>query len=95
MNIFHKIIYVITLTASIALYAQTENSIKIKENLISYEKYSLTTFRYFLSINKVGGFIMDKTKKNFTSDQEIRWCPGCGDYAILRAMQKALPHGTS
>ena len=31
MNIFHKIIYVITLTASIALYAQTENSIKIKE----------------------------------------------------------------
>lgn len=31
------------------------------------------------------------TNKDFTSDQEIRWCPGCGDYAILRAMQKALP----
>ena len=31
MNIFHKIIYVITLTASIALNAQTENSIKIKD----------------------------------------------------------------
>ena len=32
------------------------------------------------------------TNKDFTSDQEVRWCPGCGDYAILRAMQKALPH---
>ena len=32
------------------------------------------------------------SNKDFTSDQEIRWCPGCGDYAILRAMQKALPN---
>ena len=32
------------------------------------------------------------TKKDFTSDQEIRWCPGCGDYAILNSMQKALPN---
>lgn len=31
------------------------------------------------------------TNKDFSSDQEIRWCPGCGDYAILRSMQKALP----
>ena len=31
------------------------------------------------------------TKKDFTSDQEVRWCPGRGDYAILRSMQKALP----
>ena len=31
------------------------------------------------------------TNKDFTSDQEVKWCPGCGDYAILRAMQKALP----
>lgn len=31
------------------------------------------------------------TNKDFTSDQEVRWCPGCGDYAILRAMQKTLP----
>ena len=23
------------------------------------------------------------TRKDFTSDQEVRWCPGCGDYAIL------------
>jgi 2-oxoglutarate ferredoxin oxidoreductase subunit beta len=31
------------------------------------------------------------TKADFTSDQEIRWCPGCGDYAILAAMQRVLP----
>ena len=28
--------------------------------------------------------------KDFASDQEVRWCPGCGDYAILKAMLKAL-----
>ena len=31
------------------------------------------------------------TKKDFVSDQEVRWCPGCGDYTILSAMQKTLP----
>ena len=31
------------------------------------------------------------TAKDFTSDQEVRWCPGCGDYAILKAMQRTLP----
>ncbi len=30
------------------------------------------------------------TKKDFQSDQEVRWCPGCGDYAILNAVQKYL-----
>ena len=30
------------------------------------------------------------TKKDFTSDQEVRWCPGCGDYSILAQMKKAL-----
>jgi len=30
------------------------------------------------------------TRKDFASDQEIRWCPGCGDYAVLSAMQRAL-----
>jgi 2-oxoglutarate ferredoxin oxidoreductase subunit beta len=28
--------------------------------------------------------------KDFASDQEVRWCPGCGDYAILKAIQKVL-----
>lgn len=31
------------------------------------------------------------TKKDFSSDQEIRWCPGCGDYGILSAIQKTMP----
>jgi 2-oxoglutarate ferredoxin oxidoreductase subunit beta len=30
------------------------------------------------------------TDKDFASDQEVRWCPGCGDYAILRQTQKLL-----
>jgi 2-oxoglutarate ferredoxin oxidoreductase subunit beta len=29
--------------------------------------------------------------KEFTSDQEVRWCPGCGDYAVLKAVQGFLP----
>ena len=31
------------------------------------------------------------TKKDFSSDQETRWCPGCGDYAILATVQQFLP----
>lgn len=30
------------------------------------------------------------TKKDFSSDQEVKWCPGCGDYAILSATQMAM-----
>jgi 2-oxoglutarate ferredoxin oxidoreductase subunit beta len=31
------------------------------------------------------------TPQEFKSDQEVRWCPGCGDHAILNAVQRALP----
>ena len=31
------------------------------------------------------------TTKDFKSDQEVRWCPGCGDYAILAAVQSFMP----
>ena len=31
------------------------------------------------------------TPADFKSDQEVRWCPGCGDHAILSAVQRALP----
>src|SRR4051794_25355864 len=31
------------------------------------------------------------TRKDYTSDQEVRWCPGCGDYIILAAVQAFLP----
>ena len=34
---------------------------------------------------------VELTKKDFTSDQEPRWCPGCGDYAILSTIQGFLP----
>jgi 2-oxoglutarate ferredoxin oxidoreductase subunit beta len=32
-----------------------------------------------------------QTGKDYTSDQEVRWCPGCGDYAVLKAVQSFLP----
>jgi len=32
-----------------------------------------------------------QTRKHFTSAQDVRWCPGCGDYAILAAVQSFLP----
>jgi 2-oxoglutarate ferredoxin oxidoreductase subunit beta len=31
------------------------------------------------------------TRKDFSSDQEVRWCPGCGDYAILATVQRLMP----
>ncbi|WP_414900526.1 2-oxoacid:ferredoxin oxidoreductase subunit beta [Sphingomonas flavalba] len=31
------------------------------------------------------------TAKDWETDQEVRWCPGCGDYAILKAVQRTLP----
>jgi 2-oxoglutarate ferredoxin oxidoreductase subunit beta len=35
--------------------------------------------------------LVQLTAKDFKSDQEVRWCPGCGDYAILAAMQSFMP----
>ena len=31
------------------------------------------------------------TRKDFVSDQDVRWCPGCGDYSILSNVQKVMP----
>jgi 2-oxoglutarate ferredoxin oxidoreductase subunit beta len=31
------------------------------------------------------------TAKDFSSDQEVRWCPGCGDYSILKQVQSVMP----
>ncbi len=31
------------------------------------------------------------TAKDFSTDQEVRWCPGCGDYSILKAVQNVFP----
>ena len=30
------------------------------------------------------------TARDYATDQEVRWCPGCGDYAILKAVQRTL-----
>ncbi len=38
-----------------------------------------------------GGGGLTLTAKDFKSDQEVRWCPGCGDYAILAAVQGFMP----
>ncbi len=34
--------------------------------------------------------VLDLKPTDFASDQEVRWCPGCGDYAILKAVQRTL-----
>ncbi|HLU45566.1 MAG TPA: 2-oxoacid:ferredoxin oxidoreductase subunit beta [Natronosporangium sp.] len=41
--------------------------------------------------NGTGPVPVKLTAKDFKSDQEVRWCPGCGDYAILAALQSFLP----
>ena len=37
------------------------------------------------------GPLVKLTKKDFVSDQEVKWCPGCADFAILAAVQKVMP----
>jgi 2-oxoglutarate ferredoxin oxidoreductase subunit beta len=41
-------------------------------------------------INK-GTPVLELKRQDFVSDQEVRWCPGCGDYSILAQTQKSLP----
>src|SRR5438477_13196053 len=35
--------------------------------------------------------LVNLTRQDFISDQEVRWCPGCGDYSILAQVQKVMP----
>jgi len=35
--------------------------------------------------------IAKTTPKDWETDQEVRWCPGCGDYAVLKAVQRTMP----
>ena len=37
------------------------------------------------------GPLVKLTKKDFVSDQEVKWCPGCADFAILAGVQKLMP----
>ena len=41
--------------------------------------------------NGNGARVRELTKADFQSDQETRWCPGCGDYAVLSAVQQFMP----
>ena len=47
--------------------------------------------RGFRSLELVPKAAAKQSAKDFKSDQEVRWCPGCGDYAILAAVQGFLP----
>jgi 2-oxoglutarate ferredoxin oxidoreductase subunit beta len=47
--------------------------------------------RRFASLTLVPKGDEKLTTRDFKSDQEVRWCPGCGDYAILAAFQSFLP----
>jgi 2-oxoglutarate ferredoxin oxidoreductase subunit beta len=42
-------------------------------------------------VSAVAPPVADLKKKDFQTDQEVRWCPGCGDYAILSAVQSVFP----
>jgi len=42
-------------------------------------------------MNDMTPIAVQTTMKDWESDQEVRWCPGCGDYAILKAVQRTLP----
>jgi 2-oxoglutarate/2-oxoacid ferredoxin oxidoreductase subunit beta len=42
-------------------------------------------------VTEASGGVATLTREDFVSDQEVRWCPGCGDYAILSAVQSVVP----
>ena len=51
----------------------------------------MTTELPFPGLRDVPTAEAPQNRKEFTSDQEVRWCPGCGDYAVLATMQGFLP----
>ncbi len=44
-----------------------------------------------MSVDSLIGDLPKLTPKDFSSDQEVRWCPGCGDYSILAQVQRIMP----
>lgn len=51
-----------------------------------------TKIKQHLSKTKNGnGKLPEYSGKDFSSDQDVRWCPGCGDYTILKQVQNAMP----
>ena len=51
----------------------------------------MTTDLGFPGLRDVPTTDVPQNRKEFVSDQEVRWCPGCGDYAVLAAVQGFLP----
>ncbi len=45
----------------------------------------------FTVLEKADAVIPDYSSKDFSSDQDVRWCPGCGDYTILKQVQNLMP----
>ena len=43
------------------------------------------------ALSPANAAVIQLTRKDFVSDQEVRWCPGCGDYSILAQTQKVMP----
>ena len=44
-----------------------------------------------MSTETIESTVAALTAKDFATDQEVRWCPGCGDYSILASVQKVMP----
>ena len=44
-----------------------------------------------MSTESIQATVATLTSKDFATDQEVRWCPGCGDYSILAQVQKVMP----
>jgi 2-oxoglutarate ferredoxin oxidoreductase subunit beta len=51
----------------------------------------MTTDLTLSGLRDVPASDVSNSRKDFTSDQEVRWCPGCGDYIVLAAVQSFLP----
>ena len=44
-----------------------------------------------MTTEAVRGEVIPLQRKDFVSEEEVRWCPGCGDYSILAQVQKVMP----
>ena len=55
------------------------------------EAFDFCIFNFAFTMNDIIAPPTPLTAKDFATDQEVRWCPGCGDYSILAQVQKVLP----
>jgi 2-oxoglutarate ferredoxin oxidoreductase subunit beta len=57
---------------------------------LQLKRLRINALIYWRANNMTESEINPLSPKDFKSDQEVRWCPGCGDHAVLNAVQKAL-----